>query len=150
MLQCSYGCGSDCFCSRIRHRWAGRKLADFSCDRGWMHLVRFWIRRIYVNFVYRIFQERPVSTERRGYWLILIDSKISRGAVFVYRNVLTAWSSGTGGAGFFGSMTYAALIGIGLTPKETLFLLLIVPVVLGIRLVFLAFALSIPIAGTFC
>lgn len=41
--------------------------------------------------------------------------------------MISAWSSGTGAAGVAGSLTYAALIYIGFTPKETLLLMLIIP-----------------------
>lgn len=43
------------------------------------------------------------------------------------RNVISAWASGTGAAGVAGALTYAALIYIGFTPKATLLLMLIVP-----------------------
>lgn len=48
------------------------------------------------------------------------------------KSVLSGWSSGTGGAGFFGSLTYAGLLMLGLTPRETLFLLLIVPITMAV------------------
>lgn len=44
-----------------------------------------------------------------------------------FRNVISTWSSGTGAAGVTGAFTYAALISIGLTPKKTMLLMLIVP-----------------------
>lgn len=46
---------------------------------------------------------------------------------FIFRNVISSWSSGTGAAGVTGAFTYAALISIGLTRKSTLLLMLIVP-----------------------
>lgn len=46
----------------------------------------------------------------------------------VPRNVISTWSSGTGGAGIAGSLSYAVMIGAGLTPKTTLLLMLIAPV----------------------
>lgn len=49
--------------------------------------------------------------------------------LFANRNVISAWSSGTGAAGVAGSLTYAALINIGFTPKATLLLMLIVPLI---------------------
>lgn len=45
-----------------------------------------------------------------------------------FRNVISTWSSGTGGAGITGSLSYAVMIGAGLTPKTTLLLMLISPV----------------------
>lgn len=44
-----------------------------------------------------------------------------------FRNVISTWSSGTGGAGIAGSLSYAVMIGAGLTPKTTLLLMLIAP-----------------------
>lgn len=44
------------------------------------------------------------------------------------RNVVSTWSSGTGGAGIAGSLSYAVMIGAGLTPKTTLFLMMVAPV----------------------
>lgn len=54
---------------------------------------------------------------------------LSYAVFFDNKNVISAWSSGTGGAGFFGSLSYAALIAIGLTPNMTLFLLIIIPII---------------------
>lgn len=48
------------------------------------------------------------------------------------RNVISTWSSGTGGAGIFGSFSYAALISIGLSPLNTMLVMLIVPVFEGV------------------
>ncbi|KAE9548142.1 hypothetical protein FO519_008649 [Halicephalobus sp. NKZ332] len=45
-------------------------------------------------------------------------------------DIITAWSSGTGGAGLFGALTYAILTDkrlIGLSPRVTLFIMLIIP-----------------------
>lgn len=46
----------------------------------------------------------------------------------IFRNVISTWSSGTGGAGIVGSTSYALMIGAGLEPATTLFLMCIVPV----------------------
>lgn len=46
----------------------------------------------------------------------------------IYRNVISTWSSGTGGAGITGSLSYAAMIGAGLSPKTTLLIMLVSPV----------------------
>lgn len=43
------------------------------------------------------------------------------------RNVISAWSSGTGAAGVAGALTYSALILMRFSPKSTLLLMLIVP-----------------------
>lgn len=47
--------------------------------------------------------------------------------MFVFRNVISTWSSGTGGAGVFGATSYALLIQIGLSARDTLLLMLIIP-----------------------
>ncbi|XKL69286.1 hypothetical protein PGB90_007055 [Kerria lacca] len=48
------------------------------------------------------------------------------------KSIVSAWSSGTGGAGFFGSMTYAGLLAIGISPSMTLYILLIIPLSMAI------------------
>lgn len=45
------------------------------------------------------------------------------------RNVISTWSSGTGAAGVGGALTYAGLISIGFTPKSSLLLMLLVPLI---------------------
>ncbi|CAF0793936.1 unnamed protein product [Adineta steineri] len=47
---------------------------------------------------------------------------------FYSKDTVSAWSSGTGGAGLFGSLSYALLTGpIGLTPRTTILILLFIP-----------------------
>ncbi|XP_065226857.1 battenin-like [Planococcus citri] len=60
------------------------------------------------------------------------SSLLSFTVFFNDKSVLSGWSSGTGGAGFFGSLTYAGLLMLGLTPRETLFLLLVVPLTMAV------------------
>lgn len=48
--------------------------------------------------------------------------------LFICRRVIKAWSSGTGGAGIFGSLSYASLIAVGIPPQYTLLLFLVMPV----------------------
>lgn len=57
--------------------------------------------------------------------------------IFICRNVISAWSSGTGAAGVAGALTYAGLIYIGFSPKSTLLLMLIVPLMQLITFCFL-------------
>lgn len=47
---------------------------------------------------------------------------------FKYRNVISTWSSGTGGAGIAGSLSYAGLIQLGLSPTVTMLIMLVSPV----------------------
>ncbi|ESN93487.1 hypothetical protein HELRODRAFT_194029 [Helobdella robusta] len=42
-------------------------------------------------------------------------------------NVIATWSSGTGAAGLLGSTSYAGLTSLGLTPKVTLLIMIVVP-----------------------
>uniref|UniRef100_A0A6M2DWD4 Battenin n=1 Tax=Xenopsylla cheopis TaxID=163159 RepID=A0A6M2DWD4_XENCH len=48
------------------------------------------------------------------------------------KNVISTWSSGTGGAGIVGAVSYAGLTGIGLDPVTTLLVMLVVPVLEGL------------------
>ncbi|KAK9395476.1 battenin [Crotalus adamanteus] len=44
--------------------------------------------------------------------------------------VVSAWSSGTGGAGLIGALSYLGLTQGGLTPQDTLLFMTIVPVIM--------------------
>ncbi|XP_048742392.1 battenin-like isoform X2 [Ostrea edulis] len=48
------------------------------------------------------------------------------------KNVISAYSSGTGGAGIFGALSYAGLTSAGLTPRSTLLVMTVVPVIMFI------------------
>ncbi|XP_076047498.1 CLN3 lysosomal/endosomal transmembrane protein, battenin isoform X2 [Oratosquilla oratoria] len=50
-----------------------------------------------------------------------------------HRNTVSAWSSGTGGAGVFGALSYAGLTAIGLTPRATVFSMLVVPIIMSLN-----------------
>ncbi|XP_031627293.1 battenin [Contarinia nasturtii] len=54
-----------------------------------------------------------------------------------HKNVISTWSSGTGGAGIFGSFSYAALISMGVTPVNTILIMLSVPLIEGAAFWFL-------------
>lgn len=45
------------------------------------------------------------------------------------RKVITAWSSGTGSAGPVGSLLYAGITSIGISPRDTVRIMLIVPAI---------------------
>lgn len=45
---------------------------------------------------------------------------------------MSTWSSGTGGAGIIGSLSYAGLIALGLSTRDTMLIMIMVPVVEGI------------------
>ncbi|XP_053680491.1 battenin isoform X2 [Anopheles nili] len=48
-------------------------------------------------------------------------------ATYFNKNVISTWSSGTGGAGIAGSLSYTGLRELGLTPKTTILIMLVVP-----------------------
>nr|XP_023648058.1 battenin isoform X2 [Paramormyrops kingsleyae] len=51
--------------------------------------------------------------------------------VFFPRFVLGGWGSGTGGAGVAGALLYAAFTQAGLSPRETLLVMLVVPIIMA-------------------
>ncbi|XP_055586727.1 battenin-like [Uranotaenia lowii] len=48
-------------------------------------------------------------------------------ASYFHKNVISTWSSGTGGAGVIGSLSYTGLAAAGLSPKATMLVMLVVP-----------------------
>lgn len=56
-------------------------------------------------------------------------NEIKEFIISIGRRVIKAWSSGTGGAGIFGSLSYASLIALGIPPQYTLLLFLVMPVI---------------------
>ncbi|GAB1609705.1 battenin-like isoform X1 [Argonauta hians] len=48
---------------------------------------------------------------------------------FFHKNAVSAWSSGTGGAGIFGALSYAGLTMLNLSPRHTILLMLIIPAI---------------------
>jgi len=54
-----------------------------------------------------------------------------------HKNVVSTWSSGTGGSGLFGSLSFAALTSAGLSPRRTVLLMLIVPVIMFVTFFFI-------------
>lgn len=48
---------------------------------------------------------------------------------FFNKNVISTWSSGTGGAGIVGALAYSILRGIGLSNRQTLLVMICVPVI---------------------
>lgn len=56
------------------------------------------------------------------------SSLLSYVVFFPTANVISTWSSGTGGAGIVGSLSYAGLTTLGLSPTATMLIMLTVPV----------------------
>ncbi|KAJ6646498.1 Battenin [Pseudolycoriella hygida] len=48
------------------------------------------------------------------------------------KNVVSTWSSGTGGSGVIGALSYAGLIALGISPVDTMLIMLSVPILEGI------------------
>ncbi|XP_055617241.1 battenin [Toxorhynchites rutilus septentrionalis] len=48
-------------------------------------------------------------------------------ASYFNKNVISTWSSGTGGAGVIGALSYTGLTAFGLSPKATMLVMLVVP-----------------------
>ncbi|KAJ1125139.1 hypothetical protein NDU88_003576 [Pleurodeles waltl] len=49
---------------------------------------------------------------------------------FFHSDVVSWWSSGTGGAGIFGALSYLGLTWAGLSPRNTLLVMLLIPILL--------------------
>jgi battenin len=47
-------------------------------------------------------------------------------------NMISTWSSGTGAAGFFGALSYMALTALGMTPRNTILTMLVIPVTMWV------------------
>nr|XP_006013097.1 PREDICTED: battenin [Latimeria chalumnae] len=47
-------------------------------------------------------------------------------------DVVSGWSSGTGGAGIFGALSYSGLTQVGLSPRHTLQVMLVIPLIMAI------------------
>lgn len=58
-----------------------------------------------------------------------MKSNLSFHIIFKYRNVISAWSSGTGAAGVAGALTYALLKYMKVSPEKTLLMMLFVPLI---------------------
>lgn len=60
------------------------------------------------------------------------------------KNVVSTWSSGTGGAGIIGALSYSLLIQLGLSSRETLLLMIFVPTLELLTFFFLLNEATIP------
>ena len=58
-------------------------------------------------------------------------------ACLLYRNVVSTWSSGTGGSGLFGALSFAALTTAGLSARKTVLLMLVIPGLMAITFFFI-------------
>ncbi|KAL7648004.1 UNVERIFIED_CONTAM: hypothetical protein RMT77_001620 [Armadillidium vulgare] len=53
-------------------------------------------------------------------------------SAYYHQDVVSTWSSGTGGAGVFGALSYAGLTSLGLTSRQSILFMLIVPLIMCI------------------
>lgn len=56
---------------------------------------------------------------------------------FYHRNVVSMWSSGTGGAGVLGALVYAGFTTAGLSPRNSLLIMVVIPVLMMVTYVFI-------------
>jgi len=54
-----------------------------------------------------------------------------------HRNVVSTWSSGTGASGLLGAVSYAAITSAGITPRTTVLLMLVVPIMMSVTFFFI-------------
>nr|CAD7403700.1 unnamed protein product [Timema poppensis] len=52
-------------------------------------------------------------------------------STFFDKNVVSTWSSGTGGAGILGASSYAGLTSLGLSPSKSLLIMLVIPALMA-------------------
>ncbi|CAG2054481.1 unnamed protein product [Timema podura] len=52
-------------------------------------------------------------------------------STFFDKNVVSTWSSGTGGAGILGASSYAGLTSLGLSPSKALLIMLVIPALMA-------------------
>nr|CAD7411867.1 unnamed protein product [Timema cristinae] len=52
-------------------------------------------------------------------------------STFFDKNVVSTWSSGTGGAGILGASSYAGLTSLGLSPSKSLLIMLVIPALMS-------------------
>lgn len=65
--------------------------------------------------------------------VIEIANSICYDMCLVCSHSVTAWSSGTGAAGVLGAVVYSGLRQLDLSPRNTLFVMVIVPILEAIR-----------------
>jgi len=71
----------------------------------------------------------------------MIDKKLTLNLIimidFIFRNVVSTWSSGTGASGLLGAVSYAAITSAGITPRTTVLLMLVVPIMMSVTFFFI-------------
>ncbi|GFO30161.1 Battenin [Plakobranchus ocellatus] len=64
---------------------------------------------------------------------------------FYHRNMVSVWSSGTGGAGILGALAYAGLTSVGLSARNSLLIMICIPVLMMVTYIFI---LTTPVSPT--
>ncbi|KAK3799217.1 hypothetical protein RRG08_054344 [Elysia crispata] len=63
---------------------------------------------------------------------------------FYHRNVVSMWSSGTGGAGVLGAVAYAGLTSVGLSARTSLIIMVSIPVLMMVTYLFILTSPALP------
>ena len=64
-------------------------------------------------------------------------SLLAYSSLYKDMHVITSWSSGTGAAGLIGSVSYAGLTSLGLSPSATIYIMLIIPITMAFSFFFI-------------
>ncbi|MPC10984.1 Battenin [Portunus trituberculatus] len=103
--------------------------------KHWRNLLSFWLLGLTNNFAYVVMLSAAhdiLSQDFNGDG----GGGDAGGVLCVARNVVSTWSSGTGAAGVFGAAAFAVLTSAGLTPRTSVLIMLMVPVVMSLELVY--------------
>lgn len=98
---------------------------------GW-HYLELYSHHLALDLAKLLFWHILHIITSKKYSDILQKPFISRNRFLSFRNVISTYSSGTGGAGIIGSFSYAALIAINISPVNTMLLMLCVPLLEGV------------------
>ncbi|XP_041348415.1 battenin-like isoform X3 [Gigantopelta aegis] len=107
----------------------------------YMQKIKYWIRVVLtVLFALASFLIVGLSEVIWANIFGVVCASISAGvgeitflslSTFYHRDVVSTWSSGTGGAGIFGALAYAAITAL-VSPRVTLYIFTVIPVIMGL------------------
>lgn len=110
-----------------------------SCAPFFVHVIPYDIRILIVVVFQGLSFPLVALSNRPGALFGVVCASIASGlgeysflqlGSYFDSNVISTWSSGTGGAGVFGALSYAGLTYAGVSPRNTLFFMLVCPVIL--------------------
>jgi len=110
-----------------------------ACAPFFVHLLPYDIRVLIVVVFQGMSFPLVAESNRSGAIFGVVCASIASGlgeysflqlGSYFDSNVISTWASGTGGAGVFGALIYAGLTNAGVSPRITLFIMLVNPVVL--------------------